>query len=218
MTDADPRRPDRVSLSLVIDAAMGLLDADGWSAVTLRAVARRMGVQPTSVVFQVKSKERMRELMADRVFGELSLLDTPADPGERVLEICHRLRRALLAHRDGAALVTGTTVWEQNTLAVTEEVLAALVQGGATRHSALQAALCVEYLVLGLVQEEQATHSSDEPAYDPEPERHPALASVTPLLAEVGFVERLDFGTRAIIGFALPTSSAPPPASPPERN
>lgn len=67
--------------------------------MALRAVAARMGVHLNTVSFQVKTKARLFELMADAILEELSLEDLPEDPRQRVKEITRRQRTVLLASR-----------------------------------------------------------------------------------------------------------------------
>lgn len=198
---------ERTTRRAVLDAAMQMLDESGWQAVSLRGIARLMCVASNSVVFQVGSKERLRELMADRLFGELDLAaGLPEDPRHRVVELCHRLRRVLLRHRDGALLVTGTNVWEENTLSVSEAVVGALLDAGAVEKSAAHAAQCLEYLVLGLVQEEQHSHDTTSAL---SPEHYPALARVVTELAGSDFEDRLTFGVQGIVAHALRSSRIP---------
>jgi TetR/AcrR family tetracycline transcriptional repressor len=64
----------------VVREALALLDEAGIDAVTLRRVARRMGLHLNSVSFQVTSKARLFELMADAILGELSLDQLPPTP------------------------------------------------------------------------------------------------------------------------------------------
>jgi TetR/AcrR family tetracycline transcriptional repressor len=74
----------RRSRSDVISAAFELLEEGGLDAVTLNAIARRLGAHLNSVSFQVKTKGRLLDLMADEVLGHLNLDNLPVDPVQRV--------------------------------------------------------------------------------------------------------------------------------------
>ncbi|WP_372505885.1 TetR family transcriptional regulator [Actinomadura madurae] len=93
----------------VVRAALRVLDEHGAGEVSMRAIARRLGVRMNTVLWHVKSKARLEELMADAIVAGVSLDGLPEHWRERAAEIARRYRRALLAHRDGAAVVAART-------------------------------------------------------------------------------------------------------------
>ncbi|GAA2265152.1 hypothetical protein GCM10010145_43320 [Streptomyces ruber] len=90
------RTADRLEPGTVIRAALERLDEKGLEALSPRAVAARLGVRMNTVLWHVKTKARMLELMADAVLGEVPLDDLPSAPAERARELARRVRRALL--------------------------------------------------------------------------------------------------------------------------
>ncbi len=70
---ADNRRGPRQGLSVeqVVAAAIGLADTDGLSAVTMRQVARVLGVVPMSLYTYVPGKAELLDLMLDTVYRQL---------------------------------------------------------------------------------------------------------------------------------------------------
>lgn len=197
---------DRLDPAAVTRAGLELLDEKGLEAVTTRAVADRLGVRMSTVQWHVKTRARMVELMADAVFGEIPLTGLPPAPEERVRELARRCRRALLSHRDGAALVVGTYAAEPNTLRFAELLVGALLDGGRDGREASWTAWTLTYFTLGLVQEEQAA-AGDHPWGDAlgdavSAATHPALHSTLRHLAPDSFDERFEFGMSAILGRA----------------
>ncbi|MER8188261.1 TetR/AcrR family transcriptional regulator C-terminal domain-containing protein [Kitasatospora sp. NPDC094015] len=193
---------DRLDPAAVTRAALELLDDKGLEAVSTRAVADRLGVRMSTVQWHVKSRGRMVELMADAVFGEIPLTDLPPDPEERARELARRCRRALLAHRDGAALVVGTYPAEPHTLRFAELLVEALLARGSAAREAAWTAWTISYFTLGLVQEEQA--AGDHPwsevlAATISPATHPALHATAPHLTPESFDERFEFGLATIL-------------------
>ena len=67
-------RPRRRSGSLtreeIVGAALEIADADGLSGLSMRAVARRLGVEAMSLYHHVANKEAMVDAMVDAVFAE----------------------------------------------------------------------------------------------------------------------------------------------------
>lgn len=61
--------PDRsVSVELVVQAALSLADEEGLAAVTMRAVAERVGVSAMSVYTYVPGKAELLDLMVDGLY------------------------------------------------------------------------------------------------------------------------------------------------------
>lgn len=181
----------------IVRAAIDLLDEQGSSAVSIRAVARRLEVQMNTVLWHTKSKARLEELMADAIVAGVSLDDLPQHWSERATEIARRYRRALLAHRDGAAVVAGTYAAEPATLDVAEALVAALLDGGLSNRKAAWTCWSLIYFILGLCQEEQAlpVRSIGDLAVG----QRPALQRVLAFLTEESFDERFEYGVAKLL-------------------
>ncbi|MFG2346839.1 TetR/AcrR family transcriptional regulator C-terminal domain-containing protein [Streptomyces phaeochromogenes] len=196
------QQSDRLDPATVIRAGLDLLDERGLDAVSTRAVADRLGVRINTVQWHVKTKARMLELMADAVLGEIPLTELPAAPDERARELTRRYRRALLSHRDGAALVVGTYAAEPHTLRFAEALVEALLKCGPGDREAAWTAWAVTYFTLGLTQEEQAVDQrplGDILAGAISEEAYPSLYRVAGHLAPTSFDERFESGVAAIL-------------------
>ncbi|WP_274032710.1 TetR/AcrR family transcriptional regulator [Streptomyces sp. MMBL 11-1] len=68
--------PER-SRTQITAAALALADAEGLAAVSMRAIAQRLGTGPASLYRYVGSRDELLDLMADAVAGELDLSGTP---------------------------------------------------------------------------------------------------------------------------------------------
>ncbi|MFI6040347.1 TetR/AcrR family transcriptional regulator C-terminal domain-containing protein [Nocardia sp. NPDC051321] len=176
----------------VVRTALEILNEHGAAAVSLRAIAGRLGVRMNTVLWHTKSKARLAELMADAIVAGVSLDGLPQDWRERATEIVRRYRRALLAHRDGAAVVTGTSAAEPATLDVAEALAAALLDGGLPPREAAWTCWGIIYFTLGLCQEQQAL--PERSVRDLNVGQRPALQRVFAALTDESFDERFDFG------------------------
>ncbi|MFJ3667090.1 TetR/AcrR family transcriptional regulator C-terminal domain-containing protein [Streptomyces sp. NPDC090106] len=190
----------QLTRTAVIDAALRVLDERGLDGLSTRAVADHLGVRMNTVLWHVKTKARMLELMADAVLAGIGYDDLPDAARDRARELVGRYRRALLAHRDGAALVTGTYPAEPHTLRFADALVDALLNAGADERRAAWTAWTVTYFTLGLTQEEQAAPEEDDErlAHAIDPGTHPALRRVLPHLRQ-NFDERFTFGLEAIL-------------------
>ncbi|MFB7912094.1 TetR/AcrR family transcriptional regulator C-terminal domain-containing protein [Kitasatospora sp. NPDC059146] len=153
---APPAGQPRLDTAAVVRAALDLLDDKGAGAVSVRGVAERLGVRMNTVLWHAKTKGRLLELMADAIVAGVDPDGLPGPWRERVRELSHRYRRALLAHRDGALIVAGTYAAEPATLRHADAVLAALLEGGLDEQRAAWTFWSIQYLALGLTQEQQA--------------------------------------------------------------
>ena len=184
-----------------MDAALHVLDARGLKAVSTRAVAQQLGVRMNTVLWHVKTKARLIDLMADRVVSHASLEHLPESGMPRVEELTRRYRQALLTHRDGAALVSGTYPAEPHTLTFAEALIEALVAAGMTDREAVWTCWSLVYFTLGVTQEQQALAGADPDRLDAAlvEGAHPTLSRVMPYLLQGSFEERFEFGLALLL-------------------
>ncbi|GHH00627.1 TetR/AcrR family transcriptional regulator C-terminal domain-containing protein [Streptomyces rubradiris] len=200
---ADAERGPRLDAGAVVRTALELLDENGLDALSTRAVADRLGVRMNTVLWHVKTKARLLELMADAVVGEAPLDRLPAAWDDRVRELVRRYRRALLARRDGAALVTGTYPAEPHTLRFAEALVGALLDGGMAEREAAWTMWALVYFTLGLAQEEQSAAAArpreGSLVRAVSADTHPALYRTLAHLGAESFDARFEFGVDAIL-------------------
>ena len=90
----------------LVRVALRLLDAHGLADVTMRRLAAELGLQASALYHHVPSKQVLLGAVADEVLrlGARPRRATAWD--DRVAEVAHELRDAMLAYRDGAELVS----------------------------------------------------------------------------------------------------------------
>ncbi|HET9672940.1 MAG TPA: TetR family transcriptional regulator, partial [Actinomycetota bacterium] len=74
----------------VIDAALGVMDAEGLEAVTMRRVAREVGVEAMSLYHHVEDKDDLLDGICERVMAEFRF----PEPSDDWAESCRRGARA----------------------------------------------------------------------------------------------------------------------------
>ncbi|HMM95774.1 DUF429 domain-containing protein [Phycicoccus sp.] len=100
-------RPTRAALSRerIVGEAVALADAEGLGALSMRALAGRLGVEAMSLYHHVPNKDALLDAMVDAVFDEFHL---PAPGGDWRAELRKRsvsARLALLRHRWAVGLM-----------------------------------------------------------------------------------------------------------------
>ena len=169
----------------IVNAALDLLDEDGIDALTLRALAARLGVQAPALYWHVRNKRELLDEMGTeierRVFRRLAAL--PKDDWRTALSSYARsLRAEYLEHTDGARTFSGTRLTDPAVLRAQEPWLESWVATGHSVADAVNGAELVTAFVVGFVIEEQE-RTSDRYSLA---ERDAALGTGVPLVVEAG--------------------------------
>lgn len=142
----------------IVAEAVSLLDSDGLDGLTLRKLAARLGVRQPTLYWHLPSKAALLTAVADAVLDEaVASLGPPAadEPWPDWLAgLAERLRRAMLAHPDGARLVV-TSQLSLRMAAFSELAVSGLVGQGVPLRQARLAVLTVEHFTVGHVLAEQ---------------------------------------------------------------
>jgi len=156
-----------VKQELIVRAALALLDEVGLEGLTMRRLATALKIQAPSLYWHFPNKQALLDGMADAIFGAVSLprnLKGKNPKGknpkgkswdERLKAVFRAIRRAFLAHRDGARVFAGTYVPTDNVLRVVEAMMALMQEAGASPKLSSDGAFSLVYYVLGFTMEEQ---------------------------------------------------------------
>ncbi|MEV7626752.1 TetR/AcrR family transcriptional regulator C-terminal domain-containing protein [Actinoplanes sp. NPDC089786] len=153
----------------IVAEAVALLDAEGLDGVTTRKLAARLGVRSPTLYWHLPNKAALVTAIADAIldqeFGDLSPPD-PAQPWPEWLSgLAERLRRALLAHPDGARVISAAQL-STTMAAISELAMSTLVARGVSLRQARVSVLTVERFTVGHVLEEQAPRPDAEALKD----------------------------------------------------
>ena len=143
----------------IVAEAVALLDAEGLEGVTTRKLAARLGVQSPTLYWHLPNKAALVTAIADAIldqeFGDMS----PPEPDQHWQDwlsgLAERLRRALLAHPDGARVISASQL-SLTMAAISELAMSTLVARGIPLRQARVIVLTVERFTVGHVLEEQA--------------------------------------------------------------
>ena len=133
----------------VVAEALAVISADGAQALSMRAIAARLGVVPGALYRHVRSKEQLYDLVLDAVIAEVDCAAEPGAPwAARVATLAGRLRAALESHPGVAALLKARDPVSPAALTMAEAFLAALLAAGLPgREAALAFRLVYDYTV-----------------------------------------------------------------------
>ncbi|GLY41915.1 TetR family transcriptional regulator [Amycolatopsis sp. NBRC 101858] len=143
----------------IVTEAVALLDAEGLDGVTTRKLAARLGVQSPTLYWHVPNKAALVTAIAEHIleeqFPELSPPPAEEPWQDWLTGLAERLRRALLAHPDGARVISAAQL-SRKMAAISELAMSTLVARGFPLRHARMIVLTVERFTVGYVLEEQA--------------------------------------------------------------
>ncbi|MFH8405700.1 TetR/AcrR family transcriptional regulator C-terminal domain-containing protein [Streptomyces sp. NPDC018019] len=157
---ARPRRgrPPAHSRAGITAAAVALADAEGLGAVTMRAVAARIGAGTMSLYSYVPNKETLLELMIDEMSGGHRLPEPSGDWRADLRHLFHEQRAIMLRHPWLPAALPARRTFGPNTLAALEYALTVLAPAGLDARAGLE--------VFGLLSGFVASHVTHELAQE----------------------------------------------------
>jgi len=131
----------------VVAEALTIIAAEGAQALSMRALAARLGVVPGALYRHVRGKEQLYDLILDAVLGEVDCRTDPAAPwAARVTTLARRLRAVLENHPGTAALLKTRDPLSPTSLELAEAFLAPLLAAGLPgREAALAFRLVCDY-------------------------------------------------------------------------
>ncbi|MBF6193269.1 MULTISPECIES: TetR/AcrR family transcriptional regulator C-terminal domain-containing protein [Nocardia] len=98
----------RSSVEAVVAAAIEIADAEGLAAVTMRAVANRLGLTPMATYTYVPGKSELIDLMLDAVYARMERADLTGLPWRERVALIAAENRAMLARHPWVAYLPTT--------------------------------------------------------------------------------------------------------------
>jgi TetR/AcrR family tetracycline transcriptional repressor len=204
-----PRRgSEPLSRQRIVDAAMAIAEAEGVERLTMRGVAKHLGVDAMSLYNHVRS----REALLDAITGTLLAgLRFPAPSGALAADVravAHAFRRAALRYPRCAQLVLTRQLAAPAALGPTEAVLAILEAAGFPPDRAVHALRTALALLVGsLLREVSAGPAFSGVDADGAARREaelrasglPHVAAAAPHLAVCDHDEEFEFGVAAVV-------------------
>jgi len=131
----------------IVAEALTVISAEGAQALSMRAIAARLGVVPGALYRHVRGKEQLYDLVLDAVLAEVDCQAAPGAPWDaHVAALARRLRAVLENHPGIAALLKARDPVSPASLALAEAFLAPLSAAGLPgRQAALAFRLLYDY-------------------------------------------------------------------------
>ncbi|WP_307856855.1 TetR family transcriptional regulator [Mycolicibacter acidiphilus] len=142
----------------IVTAAAAILDNYGIADLTMRRLARELGVSPGALYWHFADKQQLLGAVADRVLQPVSTSADAADWRQLAITVCTQMHDALLSHTDGAELVAASFAagQSQRVVAILRVLAQAAGLAGLGTEQAALAARSLVYYVLGATIDEQS--------------------------------------------------------------
>lgn len=161
-----PVPPRKLTPQAVVTTALAIADRHGLEALTMRGLARELGVEAMSLYHHFASKDALLDAMVDRVYAAILL---PEASGQWRAELRRRsvsVRQVLHAHPWALPLMESRRAPGPANLAYHEANIACLRAAGFTPEQVAHAYAIVDAFVYGFVLQEATLpfESGDEAA------------------------------------------------------
>jgi TetR/AcrR family transcriptional regulator, tetracycline repressor protein len=154
-----------VTKEAIIKASLEILNRDGISNLTMRALAKELNIKAASLYWHIKDKQDLYDLIAEHINQEIALPETLDDAKETLTIFALEIRRVLLKTRDAVEILASSFPSTPSRINAIKFLLATLTKYGVSDKNCLSAANIINNYVLSFVADEiRAKHISPEEA------------------------------------------------------
>lgn len=196
---------------VIARAALKLLTETGLDGLTMRLLAKELGVQAPTLYWHFKNKQQLLDAMSDLISAEVAEgLEAPAQGTswqEWTADLARKMRHTMLRYRDGARVAAGSYSTDPAVDRTVELTLRTLRDAGFPITDAARAFPTVLHYVVGFTIEEQARSGLAYDGASPyterglavDPEKYPLTASVAKELYTVGTDPNFEYGLEIVL-------------------
>jgi len=197
-----------VTRERIVEAALRVMDTEGLDAVSMRRVAREVGVEAMSLYHHVRDKDDLLRAICDRAMDSFEFPQAAGEWSEQIRAGARAWRRLLQAHPDLMrlfAMTHGPDPRSAEALEPTEFAMRVIRAAGLSDRDTLQAFHAFGGYIQGFVMMEggpiKGTPDHGE-AFDADAipaDAYPVLAAVSRYFAECDADEQFEFGLDLMI-------------------
>jgi AcrR family transcriptional regulator len=120
-----------ITVEVIISTAFGIVEHEGYEALTMRRLATALETGPSSLYAHVVNKEDLDELLIGRLCAEIDLPEAdPARWREQITSVCTQLRDQYLRYPGISRAAFAAAPTNLDIIRVSEGMLAILLAGG----------------------------------------------------------------------------------------
>ena len=149
METSDPPRRHVLTRARIIEVALALADQGGVASLSMRALAKDLGVEAMSLYNHIRNKDDLLDAVVDTVVGRIDLPNADGNWQNELRGRALSMRRVFLAHPWAPPLIVGRINVGPNMLAFNEATLGCLHAAGFSYVQADQAMNALDSLIYG---------------------------------------------------------------------
>jgi len=124
-------RKKPITVDAIIETALGIVEREGYGALTMRRVASALETGPASLYAHVVNKEDLDDLLIGRLCAEIELPEPdPRTWREQIIGVCTRIRDQYLRYPGISLAALAVVPTNLETLRVNEGMLGIMLAGG----------------------------------------------------------------------------------------
>ncbi len=147
-------RPRSLTPDRLATATLTVIDRDGLDALTMRAVAKELGMATMSLYRYVTDKDELERLVVDHVLSGVNPAVPPGDWRERLAELLTRVRGQVLAHAAVVPMLLRHRHTAPSSMVLIEGTLAILTDAGFSGERRVIAQRTIVAFLFGMLQNE----------------------------------------------------------------
>jgi AcrR family transcriptional regulator len=130
-------RGEPITVSRIVEAALQVVEAEGFGALTMRRVAAVLQASPGALYAHVRDKADLDDLMIGELCSRVTLpVPDPAQWKAQAVDVCRQLRDQYLRYPEIWRATLAAAPQSLDTLRIAEGLLAILLAGGVPLQSA----------------------------------------------------------------------------------
>ena len=154
-----------ITKEAIINASLEILNRDGISNLTMRALAKELNIKAASLYWHIKDKQDLYNLIAEHLNKDIVLPETIDDAKESLTTLALEVRRVLLKTRNAVEIFAESLPITPSRIEGIKFILATLTKYGVSDKNCISAANIINNYVVSFVADEiRAKHISPEEA------------------------------------------------------
>jgi AcrR family transcriptional regulator len=200
----------------VAERALDILDAEGLEGLSVRALARSLGVAPMSIYTYFADRDAILDGVAQLLYAQVEAPTDPRlGPADTVRAIMRSVRQVLHCHPHAVPLVATYPPRTLDALAFVESGYRSFINAGVDPETTARAYRALVAYSIGTAEVEINRYFDDHPAAQPAGsldaptlERHtPNISLVGPHLSALDDAEEFEYGLSLLIDGLVPSSA-----------
>lgn len=209
--DTPQRRPSRgrrpqLDLARIVEAGLRIVDEDGIEGLTLRRLARELGVTPMAVYWHVRDKAELLDRIGEQVLETVRVPAAEGDWRRQLRDVHIAMLEPLLRHPNAVDLMIGRARFGPAGILLFERILSILLAAGLSAQAVFDAYQSLYLFQLGFMATARRSPEFIEVQRQGamylrslDPAAFPAIAGVAPVIGARTLVEQYETGLDVVI-------------------